>query len=328
MVEPKLIEQILASSLEAIKSLMEDRKVTEIMVTADGVVWVERGGSIEDSGIVLSETDRRFALITVAKYVGTDMRENTESAVVSASVGGLRFAGALMPVDPRGTTLCIRKHLDPESRPSLEQLVEWKMLTQEQADLLVKLVIVDKKNAVFVGATSSGKTTTMNAILAKLPSYERIGVIEDAKELAPKVPCRSTYLTNAQKGLTARVLIQLAMRERYDRLVIGESRGDDTFDLIRALSSGHNGSITSIHGSGAMEGLATLEMLFQMSVPPGANVPVDVAQKYIASAINVLIYTERRYEPDGTGGVKSVRSVKEIALVMGVNNGKYEIKYL
>lgn len=328
MVDPKVIERIISSSLSAIASLMEDRKVTEIMVTADGVVWVERAGSIENSGIVLTEGDRQIALTSVAKQVGRDLRANSEQAIVSTSIGGLRFAGALMPVDARGTTLCIRKHLDPAERPSLEQLVDWKMLTQDQSDLLVTLIIEEKKNAVFVGATSSGKTTTMNAILAKLPAYERIGVIEDAHELALKVPNKDCYLTNVQVGITSRVLIQHAMRSRYDRLVVGESRGEDTFDLIRALSSGHNGSITTIHGSSAHEGLGTLEMLYQMSVPAGANVPVDVAKRYIASAINLLIYTERRYESNGDGSFRSVRCVKEIALVKGVKDGNYEIQYL
>jgi pilus assembly protein CpaF len=328
MVDQSVIEKIIKASLTSIASLMDDPKVTEIMVTADGVVWVERSGSIEDSGIVLAENDRQFALTSVAKAVNRDLRANTENAIVSTSIGGLRFAGALMPVDSRGTTLCIRKHLPPENRPSLEQLVAWQMLSPAQAGLLERLIIVEKKNAVFVGATSSGKTTTMNAILAKLPMYERIGVIEDAQELALKVPNKDCYLTNVQVGITSRVLIQHAMRSRYDRLVVGESRGEDTFDLIRALSSGHNGSITTIHGSSAREGLGTLEMLYQMSVPAGANVPVDVAKRYIAAAINLLIYTERRYEPNGAGGFKSVRCVKEIALVKGVRNEDYEIEYL
>lgn len=328
MVDPKVIERLLSASLSAISSLMEDRKVTEIMVTADGVVWVERSGAIENSGIVLSEGDRRIALTTVAKHVSRDLTQNTDEAIVSTSIGGLRFAGALMPVDARGTTLCIRKHLDPGERPSLEQLIEWKMLSQVQADLLVDLVIVQKKNAMFIGATSSGKTTTMNALLSKLPVYERIGLIEDAHELALKVPNKDCYLTNPQVGITSRLLIQHAMRSRYDRLVVGESRGEDTFDLIRALSSGHNGSMTSIHGSGAMAGLLTLEMLYQMSVPKGANIPVDVSRRFIAASVNLLIYTERRYEPSGGGDFKSVRSVKEIALVKGVKDGNYEIEYL
>lgn len=318
------IEKQIAIYLEPIKLILEDADVTEIMVTADGQVWVERFGSIENSGLSLSESARKLALINVAKAVGRDLIKDTTQAIVSTSVGGLRFAGALMPIDERGTTLCIRKHQDPERRPSLEQLVEWGMLTQIQADLLVKLIIKDKQNAVFIGPTSGGKTTLANAILGKIPSYERIGSIEDAYELAIKVPNRDSYLTNPQTGITARVLIQHAMRSRYDRLVLGESRGDDTFDLIRALSSGHNGSITTIHGSSARQGLGALEMLFQMSLPEGSSIPVETSRGYIAKCINVLIYTERQYLELEGGGFKSVRSVKEIVLVKGVENGEYK----
>lgn len=322
------IESQIALYLHPIASILDDAEVSEIMVTADGCVWVEKRGNIENTGVLISEEQRRLTLINVAKAVGRDMLENTASAIVSTSVGGLRFAGALMPIDERGTTLCIRKHQDPDNRPSLEQLVQWSMLTEKQADLLVRLIIVEKKNAVFLGPTSGGKTTLANAVLAKIPSYERIGCIEDAHELAIKVPNRDCYLTNPQIGITSRLLIQHAMRSRYDRLILGESRGEDTFDLIRALSSGHNGSITTIHGSSAREGLGTLEMLYQMSVPVGASVPVETARGYIASAINLLIYTERRYEPADGSVFKSVRNVKEIALVKGIKSGEYEIEYL
>ena len=298
------------------------------MVTADGCVWVEKNGNIENSGLVISEDERKLALVTIGKAVGQDVIANTKNAIVTTSVGGLRFAGALKPVDERGTTICIRKHLDPERRPSLECLVAWEMLTQIQADLLVQLIIVDKKNAVFLGPTSGGKTTLANAILGKIPHYERVGSIEDARELAIKVPNKDCYLTNPQAGITSRMLIQHAMRSRYDRLILGESRGDDTFDLIRALSSGHNGSITTIHGSSAREGLGTLEMLYQMSLPEDSTVPIETTRGYIAAAIKLLIYTERRYEKTVDGVVKSVRCVKEIMKVKGIKNGEYEVEYL
>ena len=219
------IEGQIALYLHPIKSILEDAEVSEIMVTADGCVWVEKRGNIENSGVVLTEEKRKLTLINVAKAVGRDMLANTANAIVSTSVGGLRFAGALMPIDERGTTLCIRKHLDPDKRPSLEQLVEWKMLTAEQAELLVRLIIVEKKNAVFLGPTSGGKTTLANAVLGKIPSYERIGSIEDAHELAIRVANKDCYLTNPQIGITSRVLIQHAMRSRYERLILGESRG-------------------------------------------------------------------------------------------------------
>lgn len=326
--DPLLIQQMIGDALAPIRPLMEDKAVTEIMVTADGCVWVERKGTIANTGLVLSEVDRSIALTTVAKKVDRDMKANTPTAIVSTSIGGLRFAGALKPIDERGTTLCIRKHLDPAERPNLEQLVEWNMLSKQQADLLVDLIIVKKNNAVFLGQTGSGKTTLTNAILGKLPVYERVGVIEDAKELAISVPNCDCYLTNEQVGITSRLLIQHALRSRYDRLVIGETRGTDTFDVLRALESGHPGSITTIHGTSAAQGLGTLEMLYQMSLPPGASISVETTRGYIASAINLMVYAEKQYVPNGDGSFRSVRSVKEIASIKGVKDGKYEIVYL
>lgn len=329
MVDPLEIQRIIASQLKPISGIMADSTVNEIMVTADGRVWVERSGEIVGTDIVLTEASRNLALTAVAKSVNTSITANSSSAVISASIGGMRFAGAMMPVETRGTTLCIRKHLEPESRPSLEQLISWQMLTQEQADVLLDLIIKQKKNAVFVGATSSGKTTLTNAILAKIPAYERIGLIEDAQELAPKALNCDRYTTNPEKGIDARLLIKHAMRSRYDRLILGESRGDDTFDLIRALSSGHNGSMTTIHGNSASDGMYTIEMLYQMSIPAGAQIPVDVARKYLAAAINVLVFAERSYQTLESGAVKSVRKIKEIAIVKSVNKeGLYELEYV
>lgn len=329
MIDPQVIQKILSEQLSGIASIMADDKVTEIMVTANGVVWVESAGEIKNTGIKLSESSRALALTAVAKSVGRNLTTNTQYAVVSTSVGGLRFAGALYPLDSRGTTLCIRKHMEPTKRPTLEQLIEWQMLTTEQSDTLCELIIVQKKNAVFVGATGSGKTTLTNAILAKLPAHERLGIIEDAKELAPKNANCDAYLTNAQEGLTSRVLIQHAMRSRYDRLVLGESRGDDMFDVIRAFSSGHPGSITTIHGNSAADGLNTVEMLYQMSIPAGAQIPVEVARRFIASCLQVMVYTERNYRANEDGSLRSVRKVQEIALVKGVNsNGSYETEFI
>ncbi len=328
MVNPELIESTIADSLKAVSPYMSDPSVTEIMVNSNGHVWVEAHGEISDTGVILQEHDREIALRAVAATVNQDLTEGTDQAVVSMSIGGLRFAGALKGVDPIGTVLSVRKHPDPGRRPTLEQLVEGNMLTKKQADTLLDLIVNKELNAIFVGKTSSGKTTLLNAVLSKLPNHVRIGLIEDAKELALLVPNKDCYLTNADKGLTARILVQLAMRMRYDRLVIGESRGAETYDLIRAFSSGHNGSISTIHGSSAKRGLQALEMLYQMSIPQGGAVPIEAARSYIAEAIHLLVYAERRYEPNTDGSFRSVRQVKEIALIKGVKNGEYEIEYL
>lgn len=309
---------------------MSDPLVTEIMVTGDGVVWVERRGVVENSGIVLAENAREMALVAVAKTSGgkgKDLRAGTEDAVVSTSIGNLRFAGAMKGVDDRGTTITIRKHQDPESRPTIDHLISWGMLDKPLADELINLVISKKMNCIFAGPTSGGKTTLANAILMSLPSHERIGLIEDAREMALRVPHKNCYLASPQTGLTAKVLVQQAMRERYDRLILSETRGDDTFDLLRALSSGHNGSVTTLHASSAQGALSTLELLFQMSLPKGVQMGPEQSQRYIASCINLVVYCSRNYL-DFSGEFKSQRKVTEVAIVKGASNGVYELDYV
>jgi len=325
------LERIIATNLRPIEPLMCDPLVTEIMVTGDGVVRVERRGVIEETGINLSENAREMALVAVAKSAGgkgKDLRPGTEDAVVSTSIGGLRFAGALKGVDDRGTTLTIRKHLPPESRPTLENLIAWEMLDEVTAQKLIDLIIVQRMNCIFAGPTSGGKTTLANAILMHLPSHERIGLIEDAREIALRVAHKNCYLAAPQSGLTAKVLVQQAMRERYDRLILSETRGDDTFDLLRALSSGHNGSVTTLHASSAEGALSTLELLFQMSLPPGVQIGPEQSQRYIASCINLVVYCSRSYWRDPNGEYKSQRKVTEVVIVDGASNGYYELEHV
>jgi len=334
MLDAARLQSIISNSLRPIAEIMEEKAVTEIMVTADGRVWVERRGSIERSDIVLSETDRRLAIMAVAKHsgaegssTGKDIKAGTQDAVVSTGVGGLRFAGAIKGVDARGTTLAIRKHLDPEERPTLEQLIEWGMLSRDTADLLVRKIVVERQNCVFAGPTSGGKTTLANAVLMHLPSNERIGLIEDAREMALRVEHKNCYLAAPASGLTAKVLVQHAMRERYDRLILSETRGDDTYDLLRALSSGHNGSVTTLHASSAAGALSTLELLFQMSLPPGVQMSPEASQRYIAACINLVVFCSRSYVRQDDGSDRSFRRVSEIVTVKGANSGEYDLEY-
>lgn len=334
MLDASRLQEIISNSLRPIESVMTDKAVTEIMVTADGRVWIERRGAIERSEIVLPEHDRVLAIHAVAKYMGAegsstgkDIRAGTKDAVVSTGVGALRFAGAIRGVDSRGTTLAIRKHLDPEERPSLEQLIDWGMLSKETAEFLVRRVIHERQNCVFAGPTSGGKTTLANAVLMHLPSNERIGLIEDAREMAIRVEHKNCYLAVPETGLTAKVLVQHAMRERYDRLILSETRGDDTYDLLRALSSGHNGSVTTLHASSAAGALSTLELLFQMSLPPGVQMSPEASQRYIAACINLVVFCSRSYVRQSDGTEKSYRRVSEIATVKGARNGEYELVY-
>ena len=156
-----------------------------------------------------------------------------------------------------------------------------------------------------------------------IPKHERIVTIEGSRELAIDLPNCFPLVPNLSHGITARTLVQLAMEQYPGRLIVGETKGEETYDLIRAFNSGHDGSISTAHSSSAVGALDALEMLFMMSLPPGANVPVEVARRYIAKNINLVIYCGRSYQLiDGV--LRTVRRVEEICIVKGVaNDGSY-----
>jgi pilus assembly protein CpaF len=323
MLNPDKILTYIDEQLHPIRDQLHDPDVTEIMVNPGGIVYVERLGIIRCLGKLLSPNEIDMALTLVAKHVNQDALQNTTSAMVFASLGDMRFAGAKMPICPEGSFLSIRKHQDKSRRPTLDDLIhKHKALTQRQADLLVDLVLVQRKNCIIAGGTGSGKTTLLNALLSRIPSHERIITIEDSREIQIGVPNFIPLLSNPTEGITARHLIKLALRTRPDRLVLGETRGDETYDLIRAFNSGHPGSLSTLHADTAESALPALEMLFQMSLPANATMPPHLVKGFIANSIHVVVFADKRYELIGEDQTV-VRRIEQISLVKGVANDQY-----
>lgn len=316
--------EIIENLFDPILNEYKDKEVTELMINPGGYVFVEKAGIIKELGKVLDEHAISAALKVLAKTAGNEAVANHASSIVRISIGDMRISGALSPVSPDGSFLTIRKHKDKEDRPTLNDLIhKFKALSQEQADKIIDLVIDKKQNCIVAGPTGSGKTTIANALLSKIPPHERIVTIESSRELAVDLNNYVALVPNLTHNITARTLVQLAMELYPGRLIVGETKGEETYDLIRAFNSGHDGSISTAHSSSALGALDALEMLFMMSLPTGASVPVEVARRYIAKNVNLVVYCGRSYQSiDGV--LRTVRRVEEICIVKGVgNDGSY-----
>ncbi|MBN3761054.1 ATPase, T2SS/T4P/T4SS family [Burkholderia sp. Ac-20365] len=326
MLTAPVLTENLHKALRSLKPYFDDPFVTEIMVNPGGRVFIERAGEmLAVEALRISNDEIEFAIKQVGKLVSQDPTRNTASAVISASVGDLRIAGTFDPASHGGSSLCIRKHQPPETRPSLEELVAREMLTEKQAEKILRLFVHERKNVIVAGSTGSGKTTFVNALLKRIPGFERVATIEDSVELHPGLPNHMPFVVNHDANVTAQLLVKQSLRYRPDRLILGETRGTETYDLIRAFNSGHDGSLSTIHASSAVHALAALEMLFQMSVPENATLSGEAAQKFIATAVHVVVHVTRHTE-EVDGRVKSIRKVNEVVLVKGVNDGNYDIE--
>lgn len=316
------IQAVLADQLRPVRPYLERKDVTELMINPGGHVYVEAKGIITYEGQLLTSSSIDMALTAVAKFVGQDALAGSKSALVGASIEDMRIAGAKAPTCPDGSFLTIRKHQDKDDRPTLERLIEMQALTAQQAEKLVDLVVRQRLNCIVAGATGSGKTTLLNALLSRIPSNERLVTIEDSREMQLAVPNVINLLSNPSNDIHARDLVQLAMRLRPDRLILGETRGHETYDLIRAFNSGHPGSVSTIHADSAEQALDALEMLYQMSLPANASMPPELVRRYIAKSVHLIVFAGRRNVANGEV-TNVVRRIEQICLVKGVKNGEY-----
>jgi Flp pilus assembly CpaF family ATPase len=327
MLNPQVIENAIARATAKIAPFLQDADVTEVMINPGGVVFVERNATITRSELRLSEQEIVLAMNAISAMMSREA-VSAKSPVVNASIGGLRIAGALTGVSDAGSVLSIRRHQDPERRPDIGKLIAWGAIQAGQAERLRQLIVHQRLNLVIAGGTSSGKTTVANALLSLITGNERLITIEDARELHIGVENAVNLVTSptAVPPVTARDLVKLCMRMRPDRIILGETRGEETYDLIRAMNSGHDGTITTIHASSAEGALDALEMLFQMSLPASASMPSDVVRQLIARAVHAVVYAHREIV-DVDGARKYRRYVRDIVLVKGVkDNGYYDLE--
>jgi pilus assembly protein CpaF len=289
-----------------IEPFLRDPTVTEVMVNGPDRIYVERAGLLE-------ETDARFAddahvLRVIAKIVsGVGRRVDESSPMVDARLpDGSRFNAVLPPVALTGPTMTIRKFAG--SIFGAADLVALGTLTDQAADFL-RLCVRGKLNVLVSGGTGVGKTTLLNVLSGFIPDEERIVTIEDAAELQLQqrhVVSLESRPPNAEGSgeITIRELVRNALRMRPDRIIVGEVRGPETLDMLQAMNTGHEGSLTTIHANSPRDALARLETLV---LTAGLDLPLRAIREQIASAFDVVVQASRLV--DGSRRVTDITEV-------------------
>lgn len=283
------VQNMLENQLSSIMPFLNDPLTQEVMINGENNVWVEKAGEmIFLSDVKITETEIRGAIDTVASLSGKEVREGQESSVVDARMDGFRIAAAVNGVSMLGSTICIRKHSSVVW--TLDDYVNQGYMTEKTKDFLIEQVIT-KKNILVSGGTSSGKTTFLNALIGYIPSDERIITIEDTRELNVKVPNWVPLEANEQANITIRKLVKLALRYRPDRIIVGEVRGPEAFDFMRALNTGHDGGFGTMHANSALSALSTLETLILST--EGIDWPLESVRSQIGETFNFVLQLVR-----------------------------------
>lgn len=291
--------------LRPIAHLIQDPDVTEIMVNGSRRIFVERQGLIEAvDGIEIDERNLKVAVKNIARALGDDASE--EKPILDSRLpDGSRVAAVFPPCSVGGTTLTIRKF---QTRFfTAEELVRIGTMTP---DVLahIRAAIAKNENILISGGTSTGKTTLLNALAAFLPASDRVVLIEDTAELQIERPNLVRFeARREQPGLPAvaiRDLLRATLRHRPDRIIVGEVRGGEAFDLLQALNTGHSGTLSTIHANSAVQALARFSSCVVQS---GVELPYQAVRYQIADAINLVLHLGR------THGARAVRELIRIA---------------
>jgi type IV secretion system protein VirB11 len=290
---------------DKVVAALGDPAVVEIMANPDGRLWIERHGIGRAESGLLPPADTERVIRLVASHMGR--RADAASPIVSAELpmGGERFEGVLPPVAP-GPCFSIRK---PAGRViGLESYVASGVMAVHHAEALQRAVL-DRENILVVGGTGSGKTTLANALLAEIArTGDRLVILEDTRELVSTA--EDTVQLRTQPGSVSLAgLVRSTLRLRPDRIIIGEVRGAEALDMLKAWNTGHPGGIATLHANSALGGLSRLEQLVGEA---SAQVPHDL----IAETIDCVAYISRR------GGQHRVETV---ARLDGLGRGGYEL---
>jgi pilus assembly protein CpaF len=292
-----------------LEPLLADETVTEIMVNGPSSVWVERKGRLSESEVRFADEAHLRRIIN--KIVGQIGRRVDEtSPMVDARLpDGSRVNAIVPPLSLSGPLLTIRKF--SRQRLDLDDLVRLGTLTDESVDLL-RMAIKGKLNILVSGGTGSGKTTMLNAMSTEISGDHRIVTIEDAAELrlnqrhVLRLESRPRNI-EGEGEISIRDLVRNSLRMRPDRIIVGEVRGAESLDMLQAMNTGHDGSLSTVHSNSARDALARVETMVLMA---GYDLPIRAIRGQVASALDLIVHLERL--PDGARKVTAITEVQRM----------------
>ena len=305
--------------LEPVRAYLADDSVSEILINGYRCVYIERGGKLESAPVQFaSEVALRAAASNIAKSVNRPL-DDMHPRLDARLPDGSRVHAVIPPLSRNGTVVAIRKF--KKETLTIQRLLEFGSLDEKTLNL-IRAIVCLHKNVIVSGATSSGKTSILNAVSSFIPADERILVLEDASELQLQqrhvVPFETRKADkNGQGEVTLRDLIHSALRLRPDRIVIGEIRGGEALDLLQALNTGHAGSMSTIHANTPLDCLRRIETCALLS---GIEIPLQALRSQVAGAVDIVIHTARFQ--DGSRRVVSVAEVLPLAA------GEYAVREL
>lgn len=294
-----------------IQPLLDDPQITEIMVNGPRLVYVERNGKVIKTDVTFESNEHILQIIhRIVKPLGR--RIDPDHPTVDARLpDGSRVNAVIPPVAIDGPSITIRKF--SKERLSFEQLIEFGTLTEQMAEFL-RACVVSRFNILISGGTGSGKTTLLNMLSGFIPEDERIVTIEDAAELKLHQEHVVRLETkppnnNGDGAVNIRDLVRNSLRMRPERIVVGEVRGGEALDMLQAMNTGHDGSLTTLHANTPRDAISRLETMALMS---GLDLPIRVVREQIASAVDLIVQQTRLRD-----GSRKVTQITELAGMEG-----------
>jgi pilus assembly protein CpaF len=299
------------TGLGPLETLLKDDSVNDILVNGPQQIFVERNGKLELTDVTFK--DERHLLRIIDKIVSAVGRRVDESNpyVDARLADGSRFNAMVPPIAVDGSLVSIRKF--KKDKLGVEDLVRFGAFTEEMAAYL-QAAVSTRLNIIVSGGTGSGKTTTLNALSGFIDDAERILTIEDTAELQ----LQQTHVGRMESrppnvegkgGVSQRDCLKNALRMRPDRIIVGETRGDEVIDMLQAMNTGHDGSMTTIHANSARDGISRLENMIAMA---GIEMPIKAMRSQIASAVNLIVQASRLQD-----GSRRMTSITEITGMEG-----------